>query len=301
MAGSRGRVKLAVTIVGLVLLCVVAYQFLLYLVTPHPPHVDYPVPSDLPPGAEVHEGGYIVMPHNASNYTAASGGGLEFIPAYNVSLTPEQAASAETGGADGTVSFFELPLWIQLYALPSILFGIVTSFLAAALVVRHIKKHENDNKRGVLTYIRGNPGCTAPELARGRNMNIGTARYHIQRLQEEGRIVLEKIGKYSRIFVNSHTYDDREKLIASHLRGDSSRLIIATLMETPGVSNQMLSEKLGMEKSLAYRYMQRLLEDGIVTFEREGKHKLYYIDPAAKEVLIKLMPLHYQCPGLKRE
>jgi predicted transcriptional regulator len=297
MAGSRGRVKLAVTIVGLVLLCVVAYQVLLYLVTPHPPHVDYPVPSDLPPGAMVYEGGYIVMPYNASNYTNASGG-LEFIPVYNVSIPPEQV---DTGGADGTVSFFELPLWIQLYTLPSIVFGIVASFLAAALVVRHIKKHENDNKRGVLTYIRGNPGCTAPELARGRNMNIGTARYHIQRLQDEGRIVLEKIGKYSRIFVNSHTYDDRERLITSHMRSGTSLSIIRALMEAPGASNQMLSEKLGMEKSLVYRYMQKLIEDRLVTYEWEGRSKLYYIDITAKEALIKLMPLHYQCPGLKKE
>jgi predicted transcriptional regulator len=284
MAGIRGYIKLAVTVIGLALLCVLAYNLLLYLVTPHPPHVDYPIPSDLPPGAQVYEGGYIV------------------VPGYNVNLTEEQQKGyVDDTGADGQVSFFELPLWIQLYALPTILFGIVTSFFAAALVIRRIKKNENHNKQSVLTFISANPGCTAPELARRRNMNIGTARYHIQQLQDEGRIVLEKIGKYSRIFVNSHTYDDREKRIASHLHSDSSRLIISALMEAPGISNQMLSEKLGMEKSLVYRYMQKLLEDGIVTFEWEGKNKLYYIDTTAKEALIKLMPLHYQCPGLKKE
>jgi predicted transcriptional regulator len=280
MASNWGRIKLAVTIVGLVLLCVIAYNVLLYLVRPHPPHVDYPVPSDLPPGSIVYEGGYVMIPGNASNYTAGP---------------------VDSGGADRSVGFLELPLWIQLYALPGMLLGLLTTLLAVAFVVRRVRNNENDNKQAVFTFITGNPGCTAPELARGRNMNIGTARYHIQRLQDEGRIVLEKIGKYSRIFVNSHTYDDREKRIASHLHNDTSRAIISTLMETPGISNQMLSEKLGMEKSLAFRYMQKLLEDGIVTFEWEGKNKLYYIDISAKETLIKLMPLHYQCPGLKKE
>lgn len=284
MAGTKGYIKLAATLIGLALLCVLAYYLLLYLVTPHPPHVDYPIPSDLPPGAQVYEGGYVV------------------VSGYDVNLTEEQQKGyVDDTGADGQVSFFELPLWIQLYALPAILLGIVTSFLAAAFAVRHVRKNENHNKQSVLTFISGNPGCTAPELARRRNMNIGTARYHIQQLQDEGRIVLEKIGKYSRIFVNSHTYDGREKLIASHLHSDSSRLIISTLMETPGISNQMLSEKLGMEKSLVYRYMQKLLEDGIVTFEWEGRNKLYYIDARAKETIVKLMPLHYQCPGLMKK
>jgi len=279
MASRWGKIKLAITIVGLVLLCVIAYNVLLYLVRPHPPHVDYPVPSDLPPGARVYEGGYVVIP-NASNYTAGP---------------------VDTGGADRTVIFFELPLWIQLYALPGMLFGALASLLAVAFVARRVRKNESHNKQGVFTFIRGNPGCTAPELARGREMNIGTARYHIRRLQDEGRIILEKIGKYSRIFVNSHTYDDREKRIASHLHNDTSRSIIGALMETPGISNQMLAGKLDIEKGLVYRYLQGLAGDGIVTFEWEGRNKLYYIDAAAKEALIKLMPLHYQCPGLKKE
>jgi predicted transcriptional regulator len=283
MADIKGYVKLAATLIGLAILCALAYYILLYLVTPHPSHVDYPVPSDLPPGAEVYPGGYIVT-H----------------PQDNLTVEERAAAMNNSTAVYGGVSFFELPLWIQLYVLPGLLLGIVTSFLAVAFVVRH-KKSENQNKRGVLAYVSGNPGCTAPELARGKNMNIGTARYHIQRLQDEGRIVLAKIGKFSRIFVNSHTYDGREKRIASHLHGDTSRLIISALMEAPGISNQALSEKLGMEKSLVYRYMQKLLEDGIVTFEWEGKNKLYYIDTSAKEALIKLMPLHYQSPGLKKD
>lgn len=280
MADIRGYFKLGATILGLALLCVLGYFVLLYLVSPHPSQVNHPVPSDLPPGAQVHPGGYVIM------------------PAANVTIRPGDVV--DNSGADGTVTFFQLPLWIQLYALPGIIFGIVTSFLAAALVVRHFK-NENANKQSVLAFVKGNPGCTAPELARGQDMNLGTARYHIQRLQDEGRIVLNKIGKFSRIFVNSQTFEDREKRIASHLHNETSLKIISALIESPGISNQMLSEKLGMEKSLAYRYMQKLLEDGIVMFEWEGKNKLYYIDMSAKETLIKLMPLHYQCPGLKKE
>lgn len=278
MAGKRGIVLAAAGIV-LVAALVVAYYSL--FVWPHDARVIDPSPSGFPPGSIAYEGGYVVMP--AAN------------------LTPEQMAGADTGGADRTVSFWELPLWIQLYALPGLIIGIIATAAAGFFVIRRARKIDNPNKLGVYTYITDNPGCTAPELSRGRDLNIGTVRYHIQRLHDEGRIVLTKIGKYTRIFVNSHTYDDREKLIASHLRSDSSRRILSAIMYTPGISNQKLSDMLGMEKSLVYRYMQKLLEDGIVTFEWEGKNKLYYISQDAKEPLTRLMPRNYQCPGLMKE
>ncbi|WP_128860098.1 winged helix-turn-helix transcriptional regulator [Methanocella paludicola] len=280
MAGKRGIVLAAAGIL-LVAALVLAYYSL--FVWPHDARVVDPAPSGLPPGSIVYEGGYVVMPASEAN------------------LTPEQMAQADTGGADRAVSFWELPLWIQLYALPGLIVGVIAAAAAGVFVVRRSRKIDNANKLGAYTYITDNPGCTAPEVARGRGLNIGTARYHIQRLQNEGRIVLQKIGKYTRIFVNSHTYNDREKLIASHLRSDSSRKILGAIMDTPGISNQKLSDMLGMEKSLVFRYMQKLLDDGIVTCEWEGKNKLYYISQGAKEPLIRLMPRNYQCPGLMKE
>lgn len=230
-------------------------------------------------------GGYIVTTVNVSN------------------LTPQQRAELFNNSSSPTpVQFWQLPLWIQLSVLSSMSVVLAMScLLFVPLVIRRFRRGESNNKDAILSYIAGNPGCTAPELARDNKMNIGTARYHIHRLQDEGRIVMARIGKYTRLFVNKSTYDDRDKLIAASLRNDTSRAIIGAIMETPGISNQMLSEKLAMEKSLVYRYVQKLLDDHIVTFEWEGKNKLYYISMDAKETLIKLMPLHYQCPGLKKE
>lgn len=277
---GRGNSRLIVAGIVVIIACLLAYFLLLSLARPHT------APDN---------GGYVVTFPNASNDTA----GLVFTPGYEAG--PGQAAGTDSGGADGSVSFWELPLWIQLYALPGMLTALLVSILGTALVVRRARKIDNGNKREVYTYITGNPGCTAPELARETEMNIGTVRYHIHRLQDEGRVVLQKIGKYARVFVNSHTYDEREKLIAAHLHSENSRRIIGALMDSPGISNQALSEKLDMEKSLVYRHVQRLFDDGIITFEREGNHKLYFISQGAKEPLIKLMPRHYQCPGLLKE
>jgi predicted transcriptional regulator len=237
----------------------------------------------------------------AANMTQVGPGG--YIVTLSDNITSQQLAnSSDSTESVSIVQFWQLPLWIQLSVFSSMSFALAFScLLFVPLVIRRFRRGENDNKGLILAYIADNPGCTAPELSRDRHLNLGTVRYHIHRLHEEGHIVMSRVGKFTRIFVNRSTYGDREKLIASYLRNDTSRAIIGAVLESPGINNQKLSEKLGLEKSLVYRHMQKLLEDGVVMFEWEGKNKLYYISMEAKEPLFKLMPLHYQCPGLKRE
>jgi len=151
MAGKRGIVLAAA---GIVLVAALVFAYYSLLVWPHDARVIDPSPEGLPPGSIVYEGGYVVMP--AAN------------------LTPEQMAGADTGGADGAVSFRELPRGSQLYALPGLITGAIATAAAGFFVVRRARKADNANKRGVYTYIADNPGCTAPELARGRDLNIGT-------------------------------------------------------------------------------------------------------------------------------
>jgi predicted transcriptional regulator len=169
-------------------------------------------------------------------------------------------------------------------------------------VVRKIRSPlDNKNRKSVFDYILGNPGCTAPEVARDQSMNMGTVRYHIQRLELEGKIILKKIGKFSRIYRNSSTYNDREMVIASHLRNETTRKLVQATFETPGTTNQALAEKLNIDKSTVYVHMQKLLDDDIVYSETEGKQKRYFVQEAAKPMIIKFMPLNYQCPGMLRE
>jgi len=238
-----------------------------------------------PPIAHADQGGYVVTAVDPNNMTAE-----------------QKAAMQNDSSGFNEISFWQLPLWIQISCISSLsIFTLISSLMVLPLVSRRFNKNENHNRVSVLSFISGNPGCTAPELARQIDINIGTVRYHIHKLCDEGRIVLVKMGKYSRLFVNKSAFDEREKLIASHLRSDASRSIISVIMENPGINNQKLSEKLCMEKSLVYRHVQKLLEDNIITYEWEGKSKLYYIDMDAKPALIELMPLHYQCPGLMKE
>jgi predicted transcriptional regulator len=230
-------------------------------------------------------GGYVVMPYHE-----------------DANLTPEQRALIDDSGADSTVSFWELPLWIQVSYSWGALLTVAGSLLVLPLAVRRLKGPlDNRNRESVYHYIEDNPGCIVPEVARGTGMNKGTVRYHIQQLESESKIVLRKIGKFMRLYRNSSTYDEREKIVASHLRNKTSKAVVEALMEHPGATNQEISELIEVEKSLIYRYLRQLIQDQIVVVEDDGKHKRYSIAEAAKPALIKLMPRNYQCPGMMRE
>ena len=230
-------------------------------------------------------GGYVVVPHQPET-----------------NLTPEQRALIDDSGADGTVTFWQLPLWIQVSCLWQALITVTCSLLVLPLAVRRISgPFDNRNRQEVFNYIKDNPGCIAPDVSRATGMNKGTARYHIQWLETEGKIVLRKIGKFMRIFKNSSSYDEREKLVAVHLHNDTSKAIIETLMDHPGSTNQEIADRIKVEKSLIYRYLQQLLQDGTVTAEDDGRHKRYSISEAAMPAVIKLLPRNYQCPGMLRD
>jgi predicted transcriptional regulator len=125
-------------------------------------------------------------------------------------------------------------------------------------------------------------------------------RYHIQRLESEGKIILKKIGKFTRLYRNSSTYNDREMVIASHVRNATSRQLLEAILECPGMTNQRLSERFNIDKSTVYVHMQKLISDEIVVSEIDGKQKRYFIADTARPAVIKLLPLNYQCPGMLR-
>ncbi len=65
------------------------------------------------------------------------------------------------------------------------------SCMASAL----LKQHQNRNKEAIVEYVTNNPGCTLSHIIRNEGISEGTARYHVYRLEEEGKIILRKMGR----------------------------------------------------------------------------------------------------------
>ncbi|HEY3421589.1 MAG TPA: winged helix-turn-helix transcriptional regulator [Methanocellaceae archaeon] len=183
------------------------------------------------------------------------------------------------------VSYWSLPLWVQIASAFDgilILIGIMGYFPFIVNKIQNVL--ENHNRLKIFNYVMDNPGCTQAEITDRENMKNGTVKYHVQMLQLQGKIILKRMGKFTRIFRNGPG-NDIEKVIVPYLKNDTSRNLLHAILEKPGVTNQMLADQFFLDKSSVHWHMERFLKDDIVRFEQDGKFKHYYLTPDISKVI----------------
>ena len=196
----------------------------------------------------------------------------------------------DTSGADATISYWDLPLWIKI----AYISGIVLVFsgllkLTPIILGRITNLLENHNRRFIFEYIVNNPGCTIAEISDQKKIKRGSVKYHVHKLKSEDRIALVKEEKFIRLFQNSSIFDANEKLIAAHVKNETSRLLLCTIVENPGITNQELADKFNLAKSTTHWHLQKFNNDKIVIFETKGKYKKCFVNPAIEMILLRFM------------
>lgn len=213
-------------------------------------------------------GGYIIEPHN-----------------------PQNDELIDTSGADATISFWDLPLRVKTAYISGLLLAFLGLFKIIPVVLGRIENIlENKSRQSILKYILSNPGCTIAEISDQQKINRGSVKYHIHRLKSEGKIAITKMGKFSRLFQNSRNFNDNEQVIISHLKNETSRILLWAILENPGVTNQELGDNFCMAKSTVHWHIQRFYEGGLVTFEQDGKFKKLFLGTDAETILLKIIP-----------
>jgi len=200
------------------------------------------------------DGGYVVGPH------------------------VEDGEGVDSTGADATITFWDLPLRIQVYYVSGLLVAFLGLFKIFPAVISRIKRFvENQNRQSIFKYILDNPGTTKAEISRNLGINRGTVKYHVRKLESDNRIALMKVGKFTRLFENSSALKTDEKIIASHIRGETSRILLWTILENPGITNQELAEAFRLDKSTVHWHAHNFLADDVIRFEKEGRYLKYYV------------------------
>ncbi len=218
--------------------------------------------------AHAENDGYIIEPHN-----------------------PRTNELIDTSGADATISFWELPLWIKVAYLSGVILASLGLFKIIPVVLgRIINKLENQNRESIFKYVLDNPGSTIAEISYQQKINRGSAKYHVYKLKSENKIILKKIGKFLRLFQNSGAFTDNEQVIASHLKDETRRLLLCAILKNPGITNQELANKLDLDKSTVHWHVQQLIKDNIITSEQESKYRKYTINADTEVILLRFMP-----------
>jgi predicted transcriptional regulator len=186
------------------------------------------------------------------------------------------------------ISFFQLEDWVKLAYVSAMAAAFIVILKAAPFVLGKIDDLlKNENRHNILNYVYSNPGATVADVAQAQSIERGTVKYHLFKLESEGKIVFNRMGKYSRIFRNSHTYTDFEKVVIAHLQNQTSRSVLLMVLEEPGITNLEMAERLGVEKSAINWHINKFLNDGLINYRREGKFKRYFIGENSRIIVEK--------------
>ncbi len=126
------------------------------------------------------------------------------------------------------------------------------------------------------TIILMHPGIDVDELASQTGINLHTLRYHISHLVHMQKITCLEQGGKSHFFENHGRYDSadqRQILIRNY---PTTNRILDIVMTLPGVTRGEIADRLGLAGPSVTRWMQRLIAEGMVTEERDGRFARYY-------------------------
>jgi predicted transcriptional regulator len=191
----------------------------------------------------------------------------------------------DSGGADASISFFELPLWIQVCWI----FGLVLAFFGAIkfgpLVFGRIQNVlKNKNRAAILDYISDSPGCTITDLSNNTGINRGTVKYHLYLLLLQRKIVQEKDGNRKYLFKNGGIPPEK-KQVFGYISNPTKRKILLTILHEPGISNTGIAKKIQLDKSTIYWHLCQFLHEKMVVRRWDGRKMKYEVTPEIGEIL----------------
>jgi DNA-binding transcriptional ArsR family regulator len=162
---------------------------------------------------------------------------------------------------------------------------------------------ESERRNMILKYIIANPGSTISEISRNLSINMGTVTYHLFRLEDYDKIVLDKAqsGKFVRAYQKVSRFDERNKQIISLLRNEASVRIVHEIARSPGITNQTLSEQLGLHKSTVNWHLHRFLDNGIIEVSQDGRMKRCYLREDVRSHMLAMHAANGILPSSKIE
>lgn len=119
------------------------------------------------------------------------------------------------------------------------------------------------SRRSIYECVVQHAGAHLRDVARRSGMPLGTALYHLDRLEEAGLVVARRDGRYKRYFT-AQGMGRREKEVVSLLRHDVPRRIVYALLSGGPATQRALCETIGVSRSTLSFHVNRLVVAGLV-------------------------------------
>jgi predicted transcriptional regulator len=146
---------------------------------------------------------------------------------------------------------------------------------------------ENVRER-LLSLVRAQPGLCMSNAADHLGVNLGTAKYHADRLVRDGLLAVEPTGRQRRLRP-AHVPSDHATRLAL-LRGDPARALASEVLREPGVPVRELCDRLGFTPRIVYYQSEHLVRAGLLREETVGREKRFHPASCLRALLEEVQP-----------
>jgi Uncharacterized protein conserved in archaea len=135
---------------------------------------------------------------------------------------------------------------------------------------------ENESRKILYSLIINNPGLEQKSLVKLSGLNEHTLKYHLDQIVAAGHITICQAGNNNHYFENHGAYSDTTKHLMSRFHHKGPGKILSAVQDHPGLSRGELASLLGVSGPVVSRIMQRLIKEGLIRQEVDGKFRRYY-------------------------
>lgn len=150
---------------------------------------------------------------------------------------------------------------------------------------------DEGNVRRVIQFIQDHPGCHLRRIRSELEISMGTAQYHLARLEKAGRIASNRHGLF-RYYFPIGVFQDNEKNLLEILSHETARDILIFIIEQKNPTQTDIAERIGVSAASVSWHVGRLTELGVIGEIKEGKYKRYQLNGDPRN-LVSLMKNYY--------
>jgi predicted transcriptional regulator len=135
-----------------------------------------------------------------------------------------------------------------------------------------------ESRRKICEIIEQNPGLHFRELQRRSGSAVGALQYHLDTLQKNHLIRVEKQGRFNRYFsIRGVQLGGNEKTMSA-LRQESARKIIIFLLGKKEATNFDIAAAVQLSASTVSWQLSKLVDAEVAGEKRAGKQKLFFVN-----------------------
>ncbi|UWG48231.1 putative transcriptional regulator [Halanaeroarchaeum sp. HSR-CO] len=129
-----------------------------------------------------------------------------------------------------------------------------------------------ETRARIAEAVRTQPGIHFNGLVRSLDLATGQVQYHLKQLDSTDEVV--KTELYGRTHYFPDTYDDWERRTLALLRRETTRDVVAALLESGPVRPNALAEELDLARSTLEWHLDHLVEQAVVNKRHSARNQV---------------------------